>query len=78
VAENVVYGSFDVIKDKTKQDPRHIFNKALKKVSPLAGGQRPRIGGANYQIPYQVRGERRFSWVAAGYSTLPEKERASR
>jgi small subunit ribosomal protein S7 len=72
VAEKVVYGSFDVIKDKTKQDPRHIFNKALKKVSPLLEVRGRRIGGANYQIPYQVRGERRFNlgcrWIleAAG------------
>jgi len=61
VAQNVVYGAFDIIKDKTKQDPRHVFNKALKKISPLLEVRGRRIGGANYQIPYQVRGERRFA-----------------
>ena len=60
-AFKVVYGAFDIIKDKTKQDPRHVFNKALKKVSPLVEVRGRRIGGANYQIPYQVRGERRFN-----------------
>ncbi len=60
VAQKVVYGAFDIIKEKTKQDPRHVFNKALKRISPLLEVRGRRIGGANYQIPYQVRGERRF------------------
>ena len=60
-AQNIVYDAFEVIKDKTKQDPRHVFNKALKKVSPLLEVRGRRIGGANYQIPFQVRGERRFN-----------------
>jgi small subunit ribosomal protein S7 len=66
-AQKVVYGAFEIIKDRTKQDPRHVFNKALKKVSPLLEVRGRRIGGANYQIPFQVRGERRFNlgcrWV---------------
>ena len=61
VAQRVVYDAFDIIKKETKQDPRHIFNKALKKISPLLEVRGRRIGGANYQIPYQVRGERRFT-----------------
>lgn len=61
VARNIVYGAFDIIKDQTKQDPRHIFNKALKNISPLLEVRGRRIGGANYQIPYQVRGKRRFA-----------------
>jgi small subunit ribosomal protein S7 len=60
-AEKVVYEAFDIIKEKTKQDPRHVFNKALKQVSPLLEVRGRRVGGANYQIPYQVRGERRFT-----------------
>jgi small subunit ribosomal protein S7 len=60
VAQRIVYGSFDIIKDKTKQDPRHVFNKAIKKVSPLIEVRGRRVGGANYQVPVQVRGERRF------------------
>lgn len=61
VAEKVVYGAFDLIKAETKQDPRHVFNKAVKKIAPLVEVRGRRIGGANYQIPYQVRGERRFT-----------------
>lgn len=60
VAQGVVYDCFDIIKDKTKQDPRHVFNKAMKMVSPMLEVRGRRVGGANYQIPYQVRGDRRF------------------
>ena len=60
-AQKIVYGCFEIIKEITKQDPRHIFNKAMKQVSPLLEIRGRRIGGANYQIPVQVRGERRFN-----------------
>jgi len=67
VAQKIVYGSVEIIKDKTKQDPRHVFNKAIKKVSPLVDVRGKRVGGANYQVPFQVRGERRFylgcNWI---------------
>ncbi|MDD2257966.1 MAG: 30S ribosomal protein S7 [Patescibacteria group bacterium] len=59
-AEKIVYDSFELIKEKTKQDPRHVFNKAIKKVSPLVEVRGKRVGGANYQVPFQVRGERRY------------------
>jgi len=61
VAKKIVYDCFDMLKEKTKQDPRHVFNKALKLVSPLLEIRGRRIGGANYQIPFQVRGDRRFA-----------------
>jgi small subunit ribosomal protein S7 len=60
VAQKIVYDAFEIIKKETKQDPRHIFNKAMKKVSPLVEVRGKRVGGANYQVPFQVRGERRF------------------
>jgi len=60
VARKTVYDCFDIIKKETKQDPRHIFNKAMKKVAPLVEVRGKRIGGANYQVPFQVRGRRRF------------------
>ncbi|MBI4812491.1 30S ribosomal protein S7 [Candidatus Falkowbacteria bacterium] len=67
VAQNIVYGAFDIIKAETKQDPRHVFHKALKRISPLVEVRGKRVGGANYQVPFQVRGERRFNlgcrWV---------------
>jgi len=60
VAQKIVYNCLEIVKTKTAQDPRHILNKALKMVSPLLEVRSRRVGGANYQIPYQVRGERRF------------------
>lgn len=60
VAQGIVYDCFDIIKEKSSQDPRHVFNKALKMVMPMLEVRGRRVGGANYQIPYQVRGDRRF------------------
>ena len=68
-AQRVVYDAFEIIKDVTKQDPRHIFNKAMKNIAPLVEVRGKRVGGSNYQVPYQVRGDRRFvlasRWVIA-------------
>jgi small subunit ribosomal protein S7 len=68
-AQRVVYDAFEIIKDVTKQDPRHIFNKAMKNIAPLVEVRGKRVGGANYQVPHQVRGDRRFvlasRWVIA-------------
>ena len=61
VAEKIVYGAFDILKQDTKQDPRHAFNKALKKIAPVVEVRGKRVGGANFQVPFQVRGERRFA-----------------
>ncbi len=60
IANKIVYAAFNIIKDQSKQDPRHVFNKAIKKVSPLVEVRSRRVGGANYQVPVQVRGERRY------------------
>jgi small subunit ribosomal protein S7 len=72
-AQRIIYDCFEIIKDKTKQDPRHVFNKALKQVGPILEIRGRRVGGANYQIPYQVRGERRFNlacrWIITAANT---------
>jgi len=60
-AQDVVYGCFEVIKEKTGQDPLSIFDQALKKVSPSVEVRGKRVGGANYQVPFPVRDERRFT-----------------
>ena len=51
-AEKIVYGSFDILKDKTKQDPRHIFNKAIKKVSPLVEVRGKRVPCTVAAMPF--------------------------
>ena len=54
VAEKIVYGSFDYIKEKMNTEPRQIFDAALKNVSPILEVKSRRIGGANYQVPLEV------------------------
>ncbi len=77
IAENIVYQAFNIIKEKTKQDPRHIFNKAMKKVAPLVEVRGKRVGGANYQVPFQVRGERRF-FLACNWLIKASQDRRGR
>ena len=60
-AERIVYDCFDILKEETKQEPRHIFNKGLKMICPLVEVRSRRVGGSNYQVPHQVRGDRRFT-----------------
>ena len=58
-AENIVYGAFDIIKDKTGNDPMEVFNTAMKNVMPVLDVKARRVGGANYQVPIEVRADRR-------------------
>lgn len=59
-AQAIVYGAFDLIADKTKKNPLEMFELAIKNVAPTLEVKGRRIGGANYQIPIQVKTERRF------------------
>jgi len=59
-AEKLVYGALDKIKATTKEDPMVIFDKALANAMPLLEVASKRVGGANYQVPREVRPERRF------------------
>jgi small subunit ribosomal protein S7 len=59
VAESIVYGAFDRIQDRTKQDPLGVFHQALDNVSPSIEVRSRRVGGATYQVPVEVRAERR-------------------
>src|SRR5271154_2578638 len=59
-AEALVYKAFDKIKEITKEDPMAIFEKALENTMPLLEVASKRVGGANYQVPREVRPERRF------------------
>lgn len=53
-AQRIVYGAFDVVKEKTNQDPSTVFKKAIKNVSPLVKVKARRIGGSTYQVPIEV------------------------
>lgn len=61
VAAKIVYGAFDIIAQKTKKDPLTLFDQAIKNVSPSLEVKSRRIGGANYQIPFEVRGDRKIT-----------------
>ena len=57
-AEHIVYGAFDTIQAKTKQDPLQLFHDALRNVSPALEVRSRRVGGATYQVPVEVRQDR--------------------
>jgi len=59
VAESICYGAFDMIKEKSGKDPLEVFNTALKNVMPVLEVKSRRVGGANYQVPVEVRADRR-------------------
>ncbi|HHW29298.1 MAG TPA: 30S ribosomal protein S7 [Syntrophomonadaceae bacterium] len=61
LAEDICYGAFDLIKEKTKKDPMEVFEQALKNVMPVLEVKARRVGGANYQVPVEVRPERRLT-----------------
>ncbi|MEG1857635.1 MAG: 30S ribosomal protein S7 [Pseudoflavonifractor sp.] len=59
VAQKVVYGAFDIIKDKTAKDPIDVFAAAIENIMPSLEVKARRVGGATYQVPMEVRPERR-------------------
>ena len=61
VAQRVVYDAFDIIREKTGKDPMEVFDTALKNVMPVLEVRARRVGGANYQVPVEVRPDRRMT-----------------
>ncbi len=57
-AEGIVYGAFDVVQERTKQDPIAVFHTALDNIRPAVEVRSRRVGGATYQVPVEVRSER--------------------
>lgn len=81
-AQRVVYGAMEIVSEKTKNDPLEVFDVALRNVAPVLEVKARRIGGANYQIAQEVRGERRealaMRWIqsaafARGGKSMSEK-----
>ena len=77
LAQKIVYEAFDSIKEKTGEQPIDVFNKALENVMPQLECKARRVGGANYQVPIDVRPERRLTlglrWIVAFARTRSEK-----
>ena len=77
VAQKVVYGAFDIIKDKTGQEPLEVFTAAIENIMPSLEVKARRVGGATYQVPIEVRPERRqtlgLRWLTAYARSRGEK-----
>ncbi|MDE7390128.1 MAG: 30S ribosomal protein S7 [Lachnospiraceae bacterium] len=73
VAEKIVYGAFDIIQEKTGKDPLEVFEESMENVMPVLEVKARRVGGATYQVPMEVRPERRqtlgLRWISK-YSRL--------
>jgi small subunit ribosomal protein S7 len=76
-AESIVYGAFDVIQERYKADPLDTFRKALDAVKPKLEVKSRRVGGATYQVPVEVRPDRRTA-LAMRWLTLYSRERGEK
>ncbi len=77
VAERIVYGAFDVIAKKSGKDPVEVFSLAIGNVKPIVEVKSRRVGGANYQVPVEVRPSRRLAlsmrWIREAARKRSEK-----
>ncbi|NMA08826.1 MAG: 30S ribosomal protein S7 [Clostridiales bacterium] len=77
IAQKVVYGAFDIVKEKTGRDPLEVFSQAMDNVMPVLEIKARRVGGATYQVPMEVRPERRqtlgLRWLTAYSRSRSEK-----
>ena len=82
VAERIVYGAFDLVKEKTESDPLSVFKKAMDNVRPTLEVKPKRVGGATYQVPIEIRPERRqtlaLRWLVEFSRKRGEKTMAER
>src|SRR3989344_1928315 len=82
IAQKIVYGAFDIIREKTKKEPLEVFRLAIENASPLLEVKAKRIGGATYQVPIEVRGERKLAlairWILLGARSKKGKPMAER
>ncbi len=82
IAERICYGAFDILKDKTGEDPLKVFKAALENVKPVVEVRPRRVGGATYQVPVEVRANRRlalaFRWIRDNARKRPERTMTQR
>ena len=82
VAQKIVYGAFDIIREKEQKDPLEVFEAALENVMPVLEVKARRVGGATYQVPIEIRAERRqtlgLRWLVAYARTRHEKTMAEK
>lgn len=73
LAQSICYGAFDIIKEKTGKDPLEVFKEALNNVMPQLEVKARRVGGATYQVPMEVRPERRQTLALRWITTYSRK-----
>ena len=82
VAQKVVYGAFEIIKDKTGKEPMEVYTQALENIMPSLETKSRRVGGSTYQVPMEVRPERRqtlgLRWLTAYSRARSERTMAER
>ena len=82
VAENIFYSAMDIIEERTGQSALEVFEKAMENVKPVVEVKSRRVGGATYQVPVEIRYERRIAlairWLIQHSSARPEKTMAER
>ena len=82
LAENVLYGAFDVIQQKTKEDPLGVFQRAVNNVKPVVEVKSRRVGGSTYQVPTEVRPSRSqalsIRWIISYAKGRGEKSMAAK
>ncbi len=82
VAQKILYSAFEIIKQKTKEDPLAVFQSAIQNISPRVEVVSARIGGARYQIPKEVSGERKtalaMKWLIAAARKIKGKAMAEK
>ena len=77
VAQKVVYGAFDIVRDKTGREPLEVFTEAMENIMPSLEVKARRVGGATYQVPIEVRPERRET-LGLRWITLYARQRSER
>lgn len=77
MAERIVYGAFDIVASKTKKDPMEVFRKAVDNLRPQVEVKSRRVGGSTYQVPVEVRSERRTA-LAIRWLISYSKQRSER
>lgn len=77
VAEKIVYDAFEIIREKTGKNPLEVFDAAMKNVMPVLEVKARRVGGANYQVPVEVRAERRQT-LGIRWLTMFTRKRAGK
>ncbi len=78
LAQRIVYGAFDIVKEKTGLEPIDVFNQALENVKPMLETKARRVGGANYQVPMEIRPERRQTLAIRWIVTFARKRTGER